>query len=303
MEIPAEIVDAHHHLWDLSAVRYPWLTDRVDPHFMYGDYAGLRRDYGVADYRADADGLPVVATIHCEAEADRADPVAETRWLAARAAADGLPGALVAWVDLAAADREAVLDAHLAASDRVRGVRCKPVLPDEPGAPDPPRGGFSDPAWLAGLDTLQRRGLSWDLRVPFWYLSRAAEIVARQPDLPVILNHCGLPWRRDAEGLAVWRAGMAALAARPNVHVKLSELGLRDRPWRRVDNVPILRAVLDLFGPGRCLFASNVPVSGLRVGYRDWVGAVAEAVAGCSAGERAAVFAGNARRVYRLPER
>ncbi len=34
------VVDAHHHLWDLSANRYPWLTDCVGPR-MYGDYAAM----------------------------------------------------------------------------------------------------------------------------------------------------------------------------------------------------------------------------------------------------------------------
>lgn len=301
MDPAVEIVDAHHHLWDLAAVRYPWLTDAVDPDFMYSDYRALRCDYGPDRFRDDAAGYRIATSVHCEAEADRTDPVAETRWIEGQRRAHGFPGAIVAWVDLADRGCAGTIEAHLAASDRVRGVRCKPGLP-QPGGADPVQGGFADPAWLDGLGHLAAYGLSWDLRVPWWYLRRAADIVARRPDLPVVLNHCGLPWRRDAEGLAVWRDGMRALAALPNVHVKLSELGLRDRPWSADENVPILREVLDLFGPGLCLFASNFPVSRLRVTYGAWVGAVSAALGSCSADERRAVFADNARRFYRLPD-
>ncbi|MDX1433502.1 MAG: amidohydrolase, partial [Gammaproteobacteria bacterium] len=75
------IVDAHHHLWDLERNYYPWLCDRINPHFFLGDYAAIRRSYLPADYRRDAAGHNVVATVHVDAEWDRADQVGETRWL------------------------------------------------------------------------------------------------------------------------------------------------------------------------------------------------------------------------------
>jgi hypothetical protein len=40
------MIDAHHHLWDLRAVRYPWLVDApVQGHF--GPYEAIRRDYRI----------------------------------------------------------------------------------------------------------------------------------------------------------------------------------------------------------------------------------------------------------------
>lgn len=290
------IVDAHHHLWDLSAVRYPWLTNAIEPHFMFGDYAALRRNYLPADYRRDSAGQTVVATVHCEAEADRADPVAETRWLEQQHARHGFPNAFVVWADFRSPDCAAQLEAHLAASPRVRGVRCKPRLPDR-GAGD-----MADPAWLSGLALLTKYRLSWDLRVPWWALAAAARVAAREPATTIILNHCGLPWQRDELGLATWRTGVRALAACPNVVVKLSELGLPDRAWSEADNLPILRETIDTFGPSRCLFASNFPVAGMRVGYDRWVAAVTAALHTCSPDEQANVFAGNAARIYRLSE-
>src|SRR3954463_15428627 len=75
------LVDAHHHLWDLTRNYYPWLSDRPETHFFLGDYAALRRDYLPADYLRDARNHNVLATVHCEAEWDRADQVGETRWV------------------------------------------------------------------------------------------------------------------------------------------------------------------------------------------------------------------------------
>ncbi len=75
------IVDAHHHLWNLDRNYYPWLSDRPEEHFFLGDYGALKKNYLPDDYRRDAAGFDVVATVHCEAEWDREDQVGETRWL------------------------------------------------------------------------------------------------------------------------------------------------------------------------------------------------------------------------------
>ena len=74
------IVDAHQHFWDPAGGRYPWLSTPL-PAFRYGDYTVLRRRYFPEDFRRDAAGHRVVATVHMEAEWDAADEVAETRWL------------------------------------------------------------------------------------------------------------------------------------------------------------------------------------------------------------------------------
>ena len=39
------LIDAHHHLWDLTANHYPFLSDKPEPHFFLGDYGALRRNY------------------------------------------------------------------------------------------------------------------------------------------------------------------------------------------------------------------------------------------------------------------
>jgi predicted TIM-barrel fold metal-dependent hydrolase len=36
-------IDAHHHLWDLQKVHYPWLMEKGAPRF-FGDPAAIQRD-------------------------------------------------------------------------------------------------------------------------------------------------------------------------------------------------------------------------------------------------------------------
>ncbi|AXK63720.1 amidohydrolase family protein [Burkholderia sp. IDO3] len=298
---PARLVDAHHHLWQLgTGARYPWLQAQYDPaRFMFGDYAALCRDFGVADLRHAAQGAPIVASVHVEAERAHDEALAETRWLHEVAAAHGLPSAVVAWVDLLAGDADERL-AEQAAWPRVRGVRFKPRTASAPDADVDGPGTLRDPRWPAALERLAAHGLSWDLRVPFWHLGEAAALLGEAPGVDVVLEHAGLPWDRSDAGLARWRSGMEALAASPRVSVKISELGLRDAVWSDADNARIIRDTIAIFGWERCLFASNFPVAGLRVSYPALLRTFARAMAGLDDVARAAIWHGNAMRVYRI---
>ena len=144
--VPAdlEIVDAHHHLWDLVN-HYPWLSEHPEPDFLLGDYTALKRNYLPDDYRIDAHGLKIVATVHVEAEHDRARSVDETAWLHQIHAQYGMPNAVVAHAFLHDQDLEKLLLAHKR-SPLVRGIRCKPVR-EGPGS-------MHDPNWRRGMKLL-----------------------------------------------------------------------------------------------------------------------------------------------------
>jgi len=295
-----EIVDAHHHLWELAAGRYPWLTDHVEPNFLLGDYTAIRRDYLPADYRMDSHGLKVIATVHVEAECDRAKALEETAWVHQMHAVSGMPNAVVAHTWLHLPETEASLVAHKR-HPLVRGIRSKPRT-----APAPTRarldgpGTMQDPAWRRGLALLERHDLSWDLRVPYWHLEEAAEVVRERPGLRVVLNHTGLPWDRSEDGLALWRRGMRALAALPNVHCKVSELGLKDAAWTVAGNRRVVRDAVEIFGIDRCMFASNFPVAGLRVGYRAQIAGLLAMLDDLPRGDLDKLFRDNARAFYRI---
>ncbi|MCY4592142.1 MAG: amidohydrolase family protein [Alphaproteobacteria bacterium] len=295
-----QVVDAHHHFWDLAAGRHPWLVGDPEPGFFLGDYSAIRRTYLPDDYRRDADGFDVVATVHVEAEWDRSSQVAETEWLTGLNREFGLPSVIVGHVWLAEPACESILRGHMA-HPLFRGVRSKPVTsPDGDPASLPVAGTMRDPAWRAGLAVLERLGLTYDLRVPYWHLGEAADAIGPHGDLPVVLNHTGFPWDRSEDGLAAWRTAMKTLAALPNVHVKLSELGLKDAPWTVDGNRRVVCEAVEIFGIDRCMWASNFPVAGLRIGYRAQLEGMLEILGDLSADDRDRVFRGNAAAFYRI---
>jgi predicted TIM-barrel fold metal-dependent hydrolase len=296
------IVDAHHHLWDLDQgpLHYPWLQD-PEPHaFFLGDYRALRRSYLPEDYRRDAAHHRVVKTVHVEAECARTQQVEETRWLTGVHARSGMPSAIVAHAWFHTPDAEEILARH-AEYPLVRGIRSKPVTANAPSETRPTGpGSMHDPRWLAGYRLLAKFGFSWDLRVPTWHLEDAAAVVRANPDIPVVLNHTGFPWDRGAEGLALWRRGMRALAASAHCSCKLSCLCLREGAWDYEDNRRIVLETIDLFGVERCMFASNFPVDSLRVSFAQMFDDFKRMTEGFSASERQQLFHDNAARFYRL---
>ena len=299
-----QIVDAHHHLWDLALdrVRHPWLVDPID-HPM-GDYAEIRKDYLIADLFEDAKDQALVKSVHLEAGAHPEDAVAETAWLqeiADRPDSRGFPHGIVARADLAASDVEDVLARHCEYAN-VRGIRQ--MLNHDP---DDPRfcfvtdgGLMDDAAWRAGYASLERFGLSFDLQLWWQQMEQAARLLADFPNVPAILNHAGMPRRRDADYVAGWRRAMLALSPASNLTVKISALGMFDRDWT-VDSIrPFILETIGIFGVDRCMFASNFPVDKLMSTYDTLWDAYKEIVADFSEDERANLFHDNAVRAYRL---
>ena len=301
MRMPEAIVDSHHHLWDLSRPGYGCLQEAYDPGaFLLGEYRPICRDFLPQDFRQAWGGVPVRATVHVEAECDRHLGLAETAWLHEVQATTGMPSAVVAWVDLLADDA----DDRLAAQARyplVRSIRFKPVTARSADASVRGRpGALDDPRWPVALRRLHGHGLAWDLRVPFWHLEEAAALVAKCPELPVVLQHTGLPWDRSARGLEAWKRGLQALAACPSVELRLSEFGLRDAPWNESENIALVREAVAIFGWQRCMFASNFPVASLRVDYPSLVRMMATALQDLPAHAQRAVWHDNACRFYRI---
>ncbi len=227
--------------------------------------------------------------MHVEAECSREQQVEETRWLTEVNGKYGMPNAIVGHAWFHTGNTEEVLAGHRE-FPLVRGIRSKPA--DEAM--------MRDARWLAGLRLLKKYDLSWDLRVKTWELEAAAQVVRGIPEIPVVLNHAGFPWERSAAGLEMWRRGMRALAACPNVWCKLSCLLLREGAWSYEDNRRIVLEAIEMFGAGRCMFASNFPVDGLRVTYAQMFDDFKRMTAGFSAAERAGLFHDNAASFYRI---
>ena len=304
MPIPysGPIVDAHHHLWDLSLGRHPWLAATADERGGLGDLDRLRRNYLPEDYRRDAARHDIVATIHVEAGWVADDSVGETRWLETLDKSRGVAARYVVHVPLASPNAPALIEAH-AAFDRVTGVRD--ILSWDP---DPARrfaardGIMDDPAWRAGLGLLARHGLSFDLMVFPRQFADAAQLVAAFPDQQFVLNHCGSPIDRDAEGMRRWRDGLRLLAEHENVAIKISDLVAYDHDWTLDSLRPVVLHCIDCFGTGRAMFGSDFPVAGMHASFDEVYDSFKTITADLSADEQAALFFGNARRTYRLDD-
>jgi predicted TIM-barrel fold metal-dependent hydrolase len=93
---------------------------------------------------------------------------------------------------------------------------------------------------------------------------------------------------------------MRALAACPNVQVKLSGFGMLDHHWTEDSLRPLVYEAIDAFGSARCMFASNFPVCSLYTSYRRLWQAYDNLLAQAAAHERRAMFADNAWRFYQL---
>ena len=112
-------IDAHHHLWDLSAVHYPWLMAKGEVRF-FGDPAPIARDYLLPEFTADATVHGFEGSVHIQVGA--ADPLAEARWVDNIAAQSSWQMRQVAFCDLTAPSLADDLDI-LCALPSVVGVR------------------------------------------------------------------------------------------------------------------------------------------------------------------------------------
>ncbi|NQX94571.1 MAG: amidohydrolase family protein [Erythrobacter sp.] len=292
------MIDAHHHLWDLSHCHYPWLMERGVVRF-FGDPAPIQRDYLAEDLREDFADLPVVKSVHVQVGVALEDSLKETRWLQSCANASGLPNAIVAFADLTAPDIDAVLDQH-AQSNAFRGVRQIVGRSAEEDAKTGTNTLLSDPAFAEGLRKLVKRNLSFDLQLTPPLMREAARVFGGVEGLKVALCHAGSPSDFSAEGLKYWQEGLSAMAQVPGVICKLSGFGMFNHNWD-VDHVrPLILTAIDLFGPERIAFGSNFPVDKLYAPYTRTMRAYVDVVQGFSDAEIDAMFADNAERFYRI---
>ena len=293
-----KIVDAHFHLWDLETNYYPWLSDGDRPSLVK-NYQALRRNYLISDLLTDIDTLDVVGGVHIQAEHDPNDPVRETRWLQSIAdspGSRGLPHGIVADANFASPTIEAVLAGHCEFPN-IRGIRHALYRRlDE----RPPYDPLADPAWTGNFPLLKKYGLSFDLQLFPSQTDLAVELIRSNPDIQFILTHAAMPFWRDPENVARWRAAIKAYAAFPNVAIKLSGFSGFDADWS-VDSVgPILGEVIDAFTPERCMLASNFPVEGLVKPYAAIWAVYFDYFRNFSVAEQEMLFWRNANEIYRL---
>jgi L-fuconolactonase len=288
------IVDAHHHVWDLSVRDQPWLDQP--------GLAPLRRNFMLSDLEpeAAAEGVTSTVLVQTVTEPD------ETPEMLALAAGSDLIAGVVGWVDLEAPDAADAIGAlrELPSGALLVGIR-HPVLVE----PDPDW--LTRAAVLRGLAEVAAAGLTYDVVVMPRHLRAAVAAAQATPQLTFVLDHFGNP-EIGNEVDESWAAAFRTFAALPNTAAKLSGILGEPAPGP-ADPADATRAsgptahlqpyyeiALAGFGPGRLMFGSDWPVSTMVVGYGGVHAAARSLTADLSPAEKTAIFRDTAQRTYGL---
>ena len=279
------VVDAHVHWWDPARTAwYPYLSGRQQ--LDMGDISGMSRLFDGPTYFAESANWNVDKIVHVAAAAG-SFTLDETMEREELGAASGNPVAIVGSIAPAqsVADVVAQIDAQMAAS-RFRGVRAPAFEGGVPGADV--------------LGALQSRNLVLDVMSHPDQLEAVASTLSKFGDLSIVIEHAGWPRTDSADERRLWRTGMAALAALgDNVTCKLSGLAMPLGSMAPAVQRPWIEYCLEVFGPDRCMFASNFPVDGMHGTFDELFETYVALTAALDDADRIKLFATTAERVYR----
>lgn len=275
------MIDSHHHLWRYSTDEYGWIPPG----------SPLAQDQLLPELAAATAAAGVSGTVVVQAR----QVIEESDWLLSLSDQTPLIQGVVGWVPLI--DEEVGKDlARLSPHPKLKGVRH--VLQEEPDEY------FLRDDFHRGLALLPSFGLRYDLLIFQRQLPVAIQLVDRQPDLPIILDHIAKPEIRKGRIAPAWKAGMAELAKRENITgVKLSGLvtEVLDADLDHATLQAYVEETLTLFGPARVMFGTDWPVCLLRIeSYQAWADAVRRYISQLSPTEQQAILDGNCTRIYGL---
>ena len=280
------IIDAHVHLYDPSAVAYPWMAG----------VPALNTPHLPDRFVQSLGGVEVEGLVFVEVDAGPGAHMYEARFISGLRAENPLIRGMVASMPLEDGPEAVAADlAAWAAKPGARGVRrLIQAHVDEPGW------SIREP-FVEAVRTLATHDLSFDLCLFHPQMKDAIALVRACPDVRFVLDHIGKPGIRD--GLSdPWRDDIAALAREPNVWCKISGVVTEadHAAWTADQVTPYITHALSCFGYQRSMFGGDWPVSALATTYRGWVDVVDAVVAGASAEERQRLFRGTALEFYSL---
>jgi L-fuconolactonase len=273
------MIDSHHHLWNYSAAEYPWIPPG----------SPLAQDQLLDHLNAATTAAGVDGTVVVQAR----QTLAESQWLLGLALRSDLIQGVVGWVPLIDRDVESALS-RLATHSKFKGVRH--VLQEEPDSY------FLRDDFHRGLALLPDLELRYDLLIFQRQLPVAIQLVDRQPDLGIIIDHIAKPEIRKGKVDPVWKAGMAELAKRDNIlGVKISGM-VTEVIDPQIDHATLrayFEETLELFGADRLMFGTDWPVCLLRIdSYQSWADTVRTFVSSLALDEQQMILHDNASRVY-----
>ena len=234
------ITDTHAHIYSLNEARYPMVDRPLRPPAGTGTVAHLQAEMA-------AHGVQRVVGIQTSTAY-----AFDNRFLADAAAASA-PW-MVGCCTLNPLDEASpALLRRLARESNVRAMRSLPAeyggsrRLDDPGV---------HALWRAACDA----GVTINVLIHVDLADELERMLPRHPALSVVVDHCMYPKGRDGlEGATLRR--MLELARYPNLHAKLTWLvESSDQAYPFADTHALLRAVIDAYGPERCIWGSDFPL-------------------------------------------
>ena len=298
-----QIVDAHHHLWDLNNkhTKYSWLMVEEGEAF-FGDYAAIRKSYLLEDYLEDSKNQNIIKSVHVQAEHDDDKPVNETAWLQnlTDTHSSNLPSAIVAYADFSKNNISEVLDAHQEYKN-TRGIRqILSYNKEEPKYSHAPEDFMKNSIWIENFKNIRNRNLSFDIQIYKHQMQDAVDLATKYDDILFILNHTGEPCYQTEEYIHSWEENMKKLASCENIVAKISGLGMFDPQWT-IDSTRIfVEKTIQIFGIDRCMFASNFPVDKIFNTFDKYWNSFKEITKDYSENDKKLLFSSNAEKYYRI---
>ena len=276
------IIDSHQHFWKLDLpFNYGWLhTQQNEP---------ICRNYLPADLEVHLKACGIQKSVFVQTQHD----LAENRWVLKLAEENSFIAGVVGWVDLKSDQCE---DQLAEFKDHPRFVGIRHIVHDEPNDDF-----IIQPSVMRGLKTLEKHGVPYDLLFFTKHLKHAVTLAKALPDLPMVIDHLAKP-KIKAQITEGWKEDLLAAARFPNMYCKLSGMVTEAdwKNWKPADLKPYVDIAIEAFGPERCMYGSDWPVSELAGTYEEVYHSLKSFLSELSATEQAQILGGTAAKFYKL---
>ena len=246
------ILDTHHHLWDLSLRSYDWITELPE-----NESIKINRNFLINDLDVLADENNVTGTICVQAHQSEE----EALWLLEIAKNSNLIKGVVCWVDLKNSNIGFSLDKYQS-YDKFCGIRH--VWHDEKN-----EDWIMDPKVIKGLKTLSERQINFDFLVRPNHLKYIFEVYEKIPKLNGVIDHIAKPKIKE-NIFEPWAENISELSKIDSLNCKIS--GMVEE-MNDSQEISILKNytdhVIESFGHDKVMYGSNWPVCLTKKSYSE----------------------------------
>ena len=246
------ILDTHHHLWDLSLRSYDWITELPE-----NESIKINRNFLIDDLDVLADENNVTGTICVQAHQSEE----EALWLLEIAKNSNLIKGVVCWVDLKNSNIGFSLDKYQT-YDKFCGIRH--VWHDEKN-----EDWIMDPKVIKGLKTLSDRQINFDFLVRPNHLKYIFEVYEKIPKLNGVIDHIAKPIIKE-NIFEPWAENISELSKIDSLNCKIS--GMVEE-MNESQEISILKNysdhVIESFGHDKVMYGSNWPVCLTKKSYSE----------------------------------